>query len=88
MALYREDLEQFRCDVPDCDESAHTDEIYLHPRCHMESPTWVHYRADVLTIECAKCGRIVATVVIASRAHEAREPGSEPDVEDDDERCP
>jgi len=82
MALYREDIEQFRCDFPGCPETPHTDEIYFHPRCHLESPTWAHYRGDVLTIECAQCGREVATIVVASRAYE------QPEGEEDDERCP
>ena len=87
MALYREDLGPSACECPDCRETQQTSEMYFHPRCHPESPTWVRYRGDVLTVECAKCRREVVSVVVASRAHELAETetGSEPE---DDERCP
>ena len=88
MTLYREDFDQLSCDCPACRETQRSNELYFHPRCHPESPTWARYRGDVLTVECAKCRRVVVSVVVASRAHEAREPGSEPDVEEDDVRCP
>lgn len=87
MPLYREDLELSHCDFPGCTETSHTDEIYFHPRCHFESSTWVRYRGDVLTIECAVCGKEVASIVVASRAHEPSEHESGAEPEDED-RCP
>ena len=83
MALYREDFEQAACDCPACRETSRTSEMYFHPRCHPESPTWVRYRGDVLTVECAKCSQEVVTVVIASRASEPPKPGPA-----DEEACP
>ena len=91
MALYREDFDSSECDCPACRETQHTNELYFHPRCHPESPTWVRYRGDVLTVECAKCRREVVSVVVASRAHEAPETETETALEpepEDDERCP
>ena len=67
MPLYREDLGDTRCDYPGCTRDHTDEEIYFHPRCHPQYPTWVRYRADVLTIECTRCGRVVASLVIASR---------------------
>ncbi len=84
MALYREDLEQTGCGCPACRETQHTSEMYFHPHCHPGSPTWVHFRGDVLTVECAKCRREVVTVVVASRAQDVPESAEL----DDDERCP
>lgn len=81
MALYREDFEQAECDCPACRETQQSSELYFHPACHPESPTWVRFRGDVLTVECAKCRREVVSVVIASRA-------SEPDALEPDETEP
>ena len=65
--LYREDLRTSRCDVPGCSRDHTVEEIYFHPACHMDSPTWVRYRADVITIECARCRQVVACLVVASK---------------------
>lgn len=71
MAYYREDLELLlRCDGPSCPRTHRTDEIYFHSACHLDSPTWARYRGDILTIECARCGRYIASVVVASREHD------------------
>ena len=89
MPLYREDFEQSRCDCASCRETQHSSEMYFHPRCHPQSPTWVRYRGDVLTVECAKCRREVVAVVVASRAQDLPGIRSEAEPEpDDDDRCP
>ena len=79
MALYREDLEASRCDVPGCED---TTELWFHARCHLGSPTWVTYRDGVVTIVCARCDREIASLVVASRAQ------ARPPPEEDEERCP
>jgi RNase P subunit RPR2 len=43
-----------------CDACGDDGSLYLHARCHMHSPTWAVLSGDVLTIECAECGKVVA----------------------------
>lgn len=71
MLLYREDLERLGCSATGCTETHREGEIYFHSQCHLDAPTWVHYRADVLTIECSVCRKHIASIVVASRdAHD------------------
>ena len=89
MPHYREDFDRLECACPACRATQRSGEMYLHPRCHPASPTWVRCRGDVLTVECAECRREVVTLVIASRAHDGPGLGPEPEAEpEDDERCP
>lgn len=44
------------CDKPTCEHSV----LYLHSRCHPDSPTWVRYvkgsgELEVLCAECRTC---------------------------------
>jgi len=69
MSLYREDLDAITptCSIPGCPCTRQDGEMWLHSRCHTRSPTWVAYRGGRLRIECAKCGREVMRVKVASR---------------------
>lgn len=68
-AATREDFDRLAvqgCDAcdgndADCDHS----ELFLHPRCHIDSPTWTSYKDGVLTIRCVKCDGEVARVKVA-----------------------
>ena len=73
MPLYREDLDHPRiaCAVPGCrDTHSHGEDLWIHPSCHLDSPTWVRYRGDVLTVQCARCDRDIVSLVVASREGE------------------
>ncbi|MHC4550592.1 MAG: hypothetical protein ACYTEZ_17655 [Planctomycetota bacterium] len=63
-----EDLDRLGCDVAGCDHTTHDGEVYLHSRCHPDVPTWSSYRAGVLSVWCAACGRQVCAVAVAPRA--------------------
>jgi len=69
MSLYREDLDSMTptCAIPGCPCTREEGDMWLHASCHIRSPTWVAYRGGRLRIECAKCGREVMTVKVASR---------------------
>ncbi len=76
MPLYREDLERRPavCAVPGCNttqaDTPADDDLWVHPTCHLDSPTWVRYRGDVLTVQCARCERDILSLVVASREGE------------------
>jgi len=67
---FAEDLDRLGCDVAGCDHSTHDGEIYIHSLCHASVPTWTSYRAGVLSVWCAECGRQVSAVAVAERAAE------------------
>jgi len=57
--------------LPDkCECCGDDSSLYLHPRCHAESPTWAVLTGTMVTIECAECGG----VVIRMRVKEVCEP--------------
>ena len=75
MPLYREDLNGAQTCAKSSGHRKHAHgETYLHARCHLDAPTWVSYLANVLTIHCSECKRVVASIVVASR----KQPGSRP----------
>lgn len=67
--LYREDLDRPSavCAAPGCNTTPADEDLWIHPTCHLDSPTWVRYRGDVLTVQCARCERDVLSLVVASR---------------------
>jgi hypothetical protein len=67
---FAEDLDRTMCGVPGCDHTTHDSEIYLHSRCHPRAPTWASYRAGVLSVTCAACGKQVCAVAVARRGAE------------------
>ncbi len=69
MPIYREDLERppICCGVPGCNKTHEDEDMWIHPSCHVDSPTWVRYRGDVMTIQCARCERDIVSVVVASQ---------------------
>lgn len=77
MPIYREDLEAPAAGqyapggLPGRDVVSAEDDMWFHPNCHLDSPTWARYRGDVLTIQCARCERDIVSLVIASREHDA-----------------
>lgn len=52
--------EKCQCGECGCEESR---VMYLHPKCHIWSPTWVKVdmENDKFIIECAECGEEVAS---------------------------
>ena len=66
MPLYKEDMKDLRCT---CGHPGCEDPLYLHPKCHIEAPTWAKYFDGILTIECIECEQIIAEFAIASRDH-------------------
>lgn len=62
-----EDLDQRGCGVPGCDCTSRDSEIYFRSRCHPDVPTWTSYRAGVVSVWCAACGRQVTAVAVAHR---------------------
>lgn len=63
--LTRADLDGAVCSEEGCDCGAGA-ELYLHGRCHMDSPTWAKYAGGVLEITCAACDRVIARIEVAS----------------------
>jgi len=66
MPLTREKLDGMVCHEPGCDCEAGT--MYLHARCHPESPTWTKYEKGLLIVECAECREQVASIEVAGPA--------------------
>jgi hypothetical protein len=64
---FAEDLDGVQCNVEGCDHASHDGEIFLHSRCHPQAPTWSSYRAGVMTVSCAVCGRHICAVAVATR---------------------
>lgn len=50
-----------------CDECGDEGSLYLHAKCHIEWPPWAVITADVLTLECSNCSKIVARFRVAER---------------------
>lgn len=64
--LTRATLDSAVCGEPGCNCGARAD-LYLHARCHMDSPAWVKYTAGgVLEIMCAECESLIARIAVAS----------------------
>ena len=40
--------------------------LFLHGRCHVESPTWSFYEDGILTVTCAECDSVIARIAVAS----------------------
>jgi hypothetical protein len=56
-----------KCDAPGCTEDHDT--LYLHGRCHPDSPTWTKIvrlaRGSVAVVECAECNRTITQLLLA-----------------------
>jgi hypothetical protein len=52
-------------DLHHCEECGDDGSLYLHSRCHPDVPTWSVITGDVLTIECAKCKKVIVRLKIA-----------------------
>jgi hypothetical protein len=63
MIIGKKELDESGCSAPDCD---HTDDdiIFLHPRCHPDSPTQVFYdkRIGLVCVACLECGSPVVAI--------------------------
>lgn len=60
-----------------CEECGDDGSLYLHGRCHPGSPTWVVLTGDVLTIECARCKKVVVRLrVVPPQFSEEKTDGS------------
>jgi hypothetical protein len=62
---WREDLDVFRCGVPDCEAEGNA--FFLHAKCHPLSPTWAVYGGGILSVVCAECQKPIVSVAVASR---------------------
>jgi hypothetical protein len=65
--LTRSELDRTGCGIPDCGHDHSDDILYVHPVCHIESPTWTYYEkvSGNLVVQCAKCRKIVARILVA-----------------------
>jgi len=52
-----------------CDEPA--DLLYLHPKCHPGSPTWVKIVGEVAMLECAECRADLGALKLACEGNAA-----------------
>lgn len=48
-----------KAEAHSCEACGAEGAVVLHSKCHTESPTWAVLYGDTLTIECAKCGKMV-----------------------------
>ncbi len=64
--LYKEDLDMFQCNNPECDHSSHDSTMFFHSACHPDDPFWVSYQDGHLEITCCVCQKTVAVVAVAS----------------------
>ena len=67
MTLFKEDLDEVRCQSPGCDHKDHDDGFFLHGRCHMESGMEVQYMDGQLFVRCNTCKTQVAAVAVSSK---------------------
>ena len=67
LVVGRKELDKLAgCGCAECKDGKELKEFYFHGKCHMESPTWVHYKNGVLTIECVECKKIVAKILVGN----------------------
>lgn len=67
--LSRAELDHVHCDVKGCN-SVHDDghaALFLHPRCHRDSPTWACYTQGLVLVSCVVCGRPVGAIAVRDR---------------------
>jgi len=48
-----------------CDQCGDDSSLYLHSRCHTSAPTWAVLTGDVLTLECARCQKVITRFRVA-----------------------
>ena len=63
-ALTRVQMDPMTCAVPGCDHTDHGGGMFMHPRCHVGTPTWCSYGNGVVTISCAECDQVVARIAV------------------------
>lgn len=64
--LGREALDQFQCASPHHDDERHEHgPLFLHSRCHPDSPAWAVYHEGVLTVQCAECRNDIILISVA-----------------------
>lgn len=56
----RKTLDDLKCDC--CGEEEQ--EIYFHPKCHKEAPTWTVYYGGMLKVICAECEKTVVIIEV------------------------
>lgn len=67
MVVGRKELDKLAgCGCSKCKDGKELKEFYLHSKCHIGSPVWVHYKTGILTIECAVCKQLIAKVVVGN----------------------
>ena len=59
------ELSQAKCASPNCTHDDCT--IYLHGRCHIDSPTWTYYdkKSEFVVVECATCRKKIAQIKVS-----------------------
>ena len=62
--MTRLQLDGMTCHAEDCDHSGHDNEMYMHPRCHVGSPTWAVYEDGVINVKCAECKTLVVRIAV------------------------
>ena len=62
--MTRAQFDGMTCHAEGCDHSSHDTEMYLHPKCHVGSPTWAIYEEGVLNVKCAECDALVVRIAV------------------------
>jgi hypothetical protein len=65
--LIKPDLDQLlQAGCSECGETHPEEELYMHGKCHIDSPTWTRYiRGGLVEVLCAKCRRSIALIKVA-----------------------
>jgi hypothetical protein len=63
--MTRAQFDGMTCHAEDCDHSSHDTEMYLHPKCHVGSPTWAIYEEGVINVKCSECDALVVRIEVA-----------------------
>lgn len=66
MALFLNDLQYLKCQVPGCNHENHGRELYLHSRCHTGAKqlATLNQKLSILKIACAACGGYIAEIAV------------------------
>lgn len=61
------DLDEHRCENPDCTAQGHHGPIVLLPRCHPRAGLQVTYQLGVLEVCCNRCKAPAAMIAVAKQ---------------------
>lgn len=53
------------CGNPHCEHKHTLEPLFLHSRCHVDSPIEASYFDGVLTVSCMECQKVIVTIAVA-----------------------